>query len=382
MAKAKVSAAKPAASALAGLGPLLTAAAAPHRAYLAGLGVPPIWVTMAEIFTAIFLAVYLLSRTCLTRVITKRSPSVGKQGAAHVYAPGRWLADAETNPSKHHAEVFILRYSACWIVSVVVVIATAAYESWGKWGYMSYCGACAAPAVLYPLMFPLRGDVGRPLRDWYILKANVWIGVFSFIGNYWYTHYFYCVLRANYTFDAHRLNDVPIALYLMTHAYFMFYHVLSNAALRKIRSRYRPGRGRFAFECGAIAAMSYLTAFMESLTICGFPVLLVRGQGHGVHAGQRVLRHLLPRLFPDVPQGGRGREGGWQGAERGAREGAARGGGGRDGWSDDASRRVLGGDGQRDGGAVHAGFRSSVPRHRLQDARGRTLTARESKARR
>ena len=271
MAKAKVSAAKPAASALAGLSPLLTAAAAPHRAYLAGLGVPPIWVTMAEIFTAIFLAVYLLSRTCLTRVITKRSPSVGKQGAAHVYAPGRWLADAETNPSKHHAEVFILRYSACWIVSVVVVIATAAYESWGKWGYMSYCGACAAPAVLYPLMFPLQGDVRRPLRDWYILKANVWIAIFSFIGNYWYTHYFYVVLRANYTFDAHRLNDVPIALYLMTHAYFMFYHVLSNAALRKIRSRYRPGRGRFAFECGAIAAMSYSTAFMESLTICGFP---------------------------------------------------------------------------------------------------------------
>ena len=106
-------------------------------------------------------------------------------------------------------------------------------------------------------MFPLQGDVRRPLRDWYILKANVWIAIFSFIGNYWYTHYFYVVLRANYTFDAHRLNDVPIALYLMTHAYFMFYHVLSNAALRKVRSRYQSTLGRFAFECGLIAAMSY-----------------------------------------------------------------------------------------------------------------------------
>ena len=231
------------------------------------------------------------------------------------------------------------------------------------------------------LMFPLRGDVGRPLRDWYILKANVWIGVFSFIRNYWYTHYFYIVLRANYTFDAHRLNDVPIALYLMTHAYFMFYHVLSNAALRKIRSRYRPGRGRFAFECGAIAAMSYSTAFMESLTICGFPYYSFEDRDMAYTLGSAfygiyflVSFPMFLRVDEDVRADGKA-------PSEALARGAARGGGGRDGWSDDASRRVLGGDGQRDGGAVHAGFRSSVPRHRLQDARGRTLTAR-GKARR
>ena len=133
MPKATTKVVKPAASALAGLSPLLTAAAAPHRAYLASLGVPPVWVTMAEIFTAIFAVVFLLSKTCLTKSITKRSPSVGTRGAAHIYASGSWLADAQTNPSKHHAEVFILKYSVCWILSVGVVIATAAYESWGKW---------------------------------------------------------------------------------------------------------------------------------------------------------------------------------------------------------------------------------------------------------
>jgi hypothetical protein len=36
-----------------------------------------------------------------------------------------------------------------------------------------------------------------------------------------YTHYFYRVLKADYTFEAHRLNDVPLCLYFMTHAYFM-----------------------------------------------------------------------------------------------------------------------------------------------------------------
>ena len=47
--------------------------------------------------------------------------------------------------------------------------------------------------------------------------------------------------------------------------------MLSNAALRRVRTGYLPGWGRTAFEAGLIAVLSYTTAFMESLTICGFP---------------------------------------------------------------------------------------------------------------
>jgi len=49
-----------------------------------------------------------------------------------------------------------------------------------------------------------------------------------------YTHYFYRVLKADYTFPAHRLNDVPLCLYFMTHAYFM---VRPLALCRLRRSR-------------------------------------------------------------------------------------------------------------------------------------------------
>ena len=38
-------------------------------------------------------------------------------------------------------------------------------------------------------------DKKRKWTERYITKANVWIGIFSFIGNYWYTHYFYRVLK-------------------------------------------------------------------------------------------------------------------------------------------------------------------------------------------
>ena len=69
----------------------------------------------------------------------------------------------------------------------------------------------------------------------------------------------------------HRLNDVPIAFFLMTHAYFMFYHVLSNMVLRAIHSSFVPNMARSFFKWAAVVALSYSTAFMESLTICAFP---------------------------------------------------------------------------------------------------------------
>lgn len=102
-------------------------------------------------------------------------------------------------------------------------------------------------------------------------QANAWVAIFGFVGNYWYTHYFYRVLLANYTFEAHRLNDVPISMFLMTHAYFMFYHALANGALRFVRTRYERTGARFALEVSLVVFMSYATAVMEAVTIAAFP---------------------------------------------------------------------------------------------------------------
>ena len=67
-------------------------------------------------------------------------------------------------------------------------------------------------------------------------QANVWIAVFGYVGNYFWTHYFFKLLGASYTMKSHRLNDVPLVMYLMTHAYFCFYHALSNVLLRRVRT--------------------------------------------------------------------------------------------------------------------------------------------------
>lgn len=74
-------------------------------------------------------------------------------------------------------------------------------------GYMAV-GLCVG---LPPAILPIFLQPKERTRQWYQhywVKANVWIAIFSFIGNYFWTHYFYQLLGASYTFPAHMLNQV------------------------------------------------------------------------------------------------------------------------------------------------------------------------------
>jgi len=136
---------------------------------------------------------------------------------------------------------------------------------------MALCVTLALPFLLQPLVFPLAGEQQRPILQRYSLKANLWLAIFAYIGSYWYTHYFYSVLKAEYTFPSWRLNDVPIPLYFAAHFYFVTYHTLSNAILRKIETRYQPGPARSLLFWSAVLGFAYFTAFMETLSISSFP---------------------------------------------------------------------------------------------------------------
>jgi cycloeucalenol cycloisomerase len=65
--------------------------------------------------------------------------------------------------------------------------------------------------------------------------------------------------------------QVPIALYLMTHAYFCFYHTLANVCLRRTSNAVPPGPMRLLALGTVVVVLSYATAFMETLTISHFP---------------------------------------------------------------------------------------------------------------
>lgn len=81
-------------------------------------------------------------------------------------------------------------------------------QSLDKWGYMCIGLAAGLPVLVLPAVLSPRADADKPLTQRYWFKANVWIAIFSFIGNYAWTHYFYDVLGAAYTFPAHELNGV------------------------------------------------------------------------------------------------------------------------------------------------------------------------------
>lgn len=178
-------------------------------------------------------------------------------------------------PSKLAYERFAAAYTPIWISAFGVVVVTQAYECFTAWSYIQLCGGLASPFLLQPIVFPSAGsnspDSRRPWYRRYAFKANLWLAIYSFIGNYWYTHYFYSVLKAKYTMPAHRLNNVPIAMYLATHFYFSTYHFFSNALLRKVVTTYQKGMVRNLLFVAVIVVFSYFTAFMETLTISSYP---------------------------------------------------------------------------------------------------------------
>ena len=81
-------------------------------------------------------------------------------------------------------------------------------------GYMAVGLAAALPCVVLPALMHGAHEKGKPWHQQYWVKANVWIAIFSFIGNYFWTHYFYELLGAEYTFPSWQLNKVSSILKL------------------------------------------------------------------------------------------------------------------------------------------------------------------------
>jgi cycloeucalenol cycloisomerase len=186
-----------------------------------------------------------------------------------------YLPSPNEEPSKRAYELFTAMYTPIWIGIFGIVVAAQLYESFTAWSYIFLCGGLALPFLLQPMLFPSAGfgspDAQRPLFQRYAFKANLWLAIYSFIGNYWYTHYFYSVLKAKYTMPSHRLNNVPIAMFLATHFYFSTYHYFSNALLRKVVTTYQAGWARTMLFTGIIVVFSYFMAFMETLSISSYP---------------------------------------------------------------------------------------------------------------
>lgn len=92
-------------------------------------------------------------------------------------------------PSKYAYEKFCAFYSPIWMAVFAMIVAFQLYESFTAATYNLVCLGCALPFLLQPIIFPSASldspDSRRPVFERYSTKANLWLGVYSFIGNYW-----------------------------------------------------------------------------------------------------------------------------------------------------------------------------------------------------
>ncbi len=160
-----------------------------------------------------------------------------------------WFSD---NPEKAWAEKFFLIYSPIWMLQMAVVMLFGIDESLGDVGYVVQACLVALPFVIVPAVLRRAEPAGRDWWRTYWWKANVYMAVFGFFGNYFGTEYFFDVLgmvydypRIGWNFDATLVGSgeqkVPIIMYLLTHAYFMTYHTSAVVVLRRIRTSGLPG---------------------------------------------------------------------------------------------------------------------------------------------
>ncbi|KAL9647063.1 hypothetical protein ABK040_016537 [Willaertia magna] len=183
------------------------------------------------------------------------------------------------NPSKAWAEKFFLIYGPIWMAYFTYLIYFEIYDNASKLEWTMYGVIMAVPCFLYPLLFPGKADQKLPITQRYWFKANIWVGIFNFVGNYFWTHYFFNLLGASYTMETYRINNVPYLMFLCTQAYFTFYFSFSNVLLRIIYTSWRKqSLQRFLFICLFIAVFSYFTAFMETFTIQYFKYYIFKNR--------------------------------------------------------------------------------------------------------
>jgi len=180
------------------------------------------------------------------------------------------------NESKRSSEILFIKLSAFWISIFGYVVFSEEYKKWEDLSYMILSLIVSLPFVVYPYFFPSPADEKIPLSQRFWVKANIWIAILSFVGNYFWTHYFYKLLGAKYTFPiSWELNEVPIMLYFITHAYFMSYHAFTSAILRRCwTGDFYLKSTRFIqilISISIVFLLAYITAFLETFSIASVP---------------------------------------------------------------------------------------------------------------
>lgn len=185
----------------------------------------------------------------------------------------RWFSE---NPDKAWAEKFFLIYTPVWILMMAVVMVLRISPRLGDAGMLLLALVVALPLLIVPLLLHRRRNSALPWHQTYWFKANVYIFLFSLLGNYFGSEYFFDVLGMVYRYPQLRLTfdsvlvgsgqqSVPVIMYVLTLAYFMTYHTTAVVVVRRIKTS-AAGFGRWLFPL-ALALAGFFWAWAETFVM-------------------------------------------------------------------------------------------------------------------
>lgn len=214
-------------------------------------------------------------------VVKRKSATVQKKtstepkDAAHPVKSRAPLASHlfSSNPDKAWVEVGFLAYTPIWVASMGYMMFSGAVSTWNDRAMFWHGVATGTPAFVIPMLLAPR-YTDRPWYDSYWFKANLYLAVFGFFGNYFGSEYFFDMLGMIYRFPlvtttldsalvGSGAQTVPVIMYFYTHVYFMTYHVTASIVLRQV-AQARALPGRWILFAGAVFAIGYVWAWLET----------------------------------------------------------------------------------------------------------------------
>lgn len=184
-----------------------------------------------------------------------------------------------SNPDKAWVEKFFLIYSPVWMALMAMMMLTGWVASWTDTQLLIHGCVVMLPIFIVPFFLHKKYS-DKKWTDSYFLKANLYLFIFGFWGNYAGSEYFFDLLGMVYNFpnattrlDAALVGSgeqgVPLIMYMYTHAYFMTYHATANIALRKMRSYFPRQSGLVSALCFLICVLiiAYSWSWMETFAM-------------------------------------------------------------------------------------------------------------------
>lgn len=182
----------------------------------------------------------------------------------------RWFSD---NPDRAWAEKFFLLYSPVWMALMALMMLTGWVTAFDDTALLLHAALVALPLAVIPAFLQRWTNPSLRWYQSYWFKANLYIFLFGFFGNYFGSEYFFDVLgmvyhlpNASTSLDAALVGKsaqpVPLIMYFYTHAYFMTYHTSAIVVLRRIMHSGLPLRTLLFMP--VVFVVGYAWAWMET----------------------------------------------------------------------------------------------------------------------